>query len=86
MTQQVSESEVDGETAMEPNKLSTSEAKVGATIWPRRAGTRNWKKLLLRKHHSKTKSRLSDVETWGSQEHTDERVGRRDLATKLMGS
>uniref|UniRef100_M3YUX6 Uncharacterized protein n=1 Tax=Mustela putorius furo TaxID=9669 RepID=M3YUX6_MUSPF len=84
VTQQVSESEVDGETAMEPNKLSTSEAKVGATIWPE-GRDKELEETIAEETPFQDKEQLSDVETWGSQEHTDERVGRRDLATKLMG-
>ncbi|XP_015996872.1 histone-lysine N-methyltransferase SETD2 isoform X2 [Rousettus aegyptiacus] len=87
LTQQLPESKVDGEIAMEASKLPTSEAEADPEIEPKESnGTKLEDHIAEETPSQDEEEGVSDVESERSQEQPDKTVDISDLATKLLDS
>ncbi|XP_054450549.1 histone-lysine N-methyltransferase SETD2 [Pteronotus mesoamericanus] len=87
LTQQLPESKVDSEIAVEASKLSTSEPEADIEIEPKASnGTKLEEHIAEETPSQDEEEGVSDVESERSQEQTDKTVDISDLATKLLDS
>ncbi|KAM5313271.1 histone-lysine N-methyltransferase SETD2 isoform 3-T3 [Glossophaga mutica] len=87
LTQQLPESKVDGEIAVEASKLPTSEPEADIEMEPKASnGTKLEEHIAEETPSQDEEEGVSDVESERSQEQTDKTVDISDLATKLLDS
>uniref|UniRef100_A0A8C3X7W7 Histone-lysine N-methyltransferase SETD2 n=1 Tax=Catagonus wagneri TaxID=51154 RepID=A0A8C3X7W7_9CETA len=87
LTQQLPESKVDSEVAVEASKLSTSEPEPDTEIEPKESdGTKLDEPVAEETPSQDEEEGVSDVESERSQEQPDKTVDISDLATKLLDS
>ncbi|XP_054990542.1 histone-lysine N-methyltransferase SETD2 isoform X2 [Sorex araneus] len=87
LTQQLSESKVDSEMAVETSKLPTSEQEVDTEVEPKESnGTKLEEPIVEETPSQDEEEGVSDVESERSQEQPDKTVDISDLATRLLDS
>ncbi|XP_037383916.1 histone-lysine N-methyltransferase SETD2 [Talpa occidentalis] len=87
LTQQLPESKVDNEIAVEASKLPTSEPEADTEIEPKETnGTKLEEPIAEETPSQDEEEGVSDVESERSQEQPDKTVDISDLATKLLDS
>ncbi|XP_058413046.1 histone-lysine N-methyltransferase SETD2 isoform X3 [Diceros bicornis minor] len=87
LTQQLPESKVDSEIAMETSKLPTSEPEADTEIEPKESSGTKLEEPIAEEIPSQDEEEgVSDVESERSQEQPDKTVDISDLATKLLDS
>ncbi|XP_049498529.1 histone-lysine N-methyltransferase SETD2 isoform X3 [Panthera uncia] len=87
LTQQLPESKVESEIAMEASKLPISEPEADAEIEPKEGNGTKLEETIAEETPSQDEEEgVSDVESERSQEQPDKTVDISDLATKLLDS